>query len=325
MNDAGEGFSWLTLSMYTQQEDILLRDTGITTPRGAVLLGLDRQERRHLLVPVADDFAIDPFTGEALRLGEWTNTERADLPRRFLDLCCTSGRLGEVFASLVDDVLARITLAPNEAPTAIHAGLDDWQRLLNASTALGSEQARGLFGELLVLRELARTNAPHAVQCWTGPDSAAHDFTTPRGDIEVKTSSADGLDVTVSSLIQLDHIGPAPLVLVRVAVQASPQGESIDELVADLETMGCPPGALHQRLSMVGHTPHLPEAERFVLVGPLRGWLVGDDFPGLRRSEIPETRRDAISRVSYTISLAGAPGALSEAELTSWFSSVVSA
>lgn len=325
MSDSTEAYGWLSLSLYSHAEDMLLRGSGVLTPDGEVLFGLDRHEARHLLVPVPADHAIEPLTGEALRVGVWENNGHTGIPDRFLDLRCTSSQLADVFAVLADNVLGRIREIPNEAPSALLAALDEWQRLLHTSRGLGSDQARGLFGELVVLKELARTNAPKAVERWTGPDKELHDFTTTRGDIEVKTSASDGMSVIISSLIQLDRIGPAPLVLVRVAVQSSPQGQSIDELVEELVSMGCPSGPLARRLSTVGHVPGLEDAERFVQLVPLRGWLVGDDFPALRKSDIPPSRRDAISGVSYTVNLAAAPSELSQDELEAWFHTVVSA
>ena len=306
MTDAHQEFN-LALSQVwsTGKPAIVGRPLG---PHAAgLILAADAKGQRHILAPLAKEKAFEPQVWDNLRLTEATFRDN-----RYLDLVCTSDGLAHVFAALADQVVRRIEQEDRPASEALQSTLTEWRQLLKPAPALTEEQARGLFGELTVLRALAERSAGYALDAWTGPDMDVHDFTTPGGDIEVKTSKTEGLDITVSSLHQLDAPDGRPLVLARIHVESSPQGKNIGDMVDDLCRVGIVRDQLLEKLAAVRFILGSdPDANRFIVTTSPVVWAVDDIFPGLRSTDIPEARRAAIRRVSYSLDLVAAGGPLS--------------
>lgn len=280
--------------------------------QGQLLLGADTKGRRHVLAPIPEDYAYVPLKGAAIELTEWRHPESQE---RFLDLVCHSEPLGQVFSLLADNVVERIQRGQRRPHVAILASLDEWKRLLRPARELSEEAARGLYGELVVLKRLAERNPVFAVEAWTGPSRRVHDFTTPRGDLEVKTSARETREVEISSLGQLDRVGGVPLVLVRVHVASSPRGQSLGDMVEDLVAIGCLRAVLVEHLEAAGFLLGVDQDNhRFVALEQPLAWPVDDGFPGLRSSDLPPERGAAITRLSYTLDLVGAPGDLTAEE-----------
>ena len=318
MND-----SWITfgllLSRAREQAGRSLMILDDADGEGRLWLGADAGERRHLLAPIPTDFAFTPTKGAAIELTTWC--DRTD--QKFLDLVCEANALGKVFSRLVDDVRERMRTAEQAAHVAMLTALDDWKRLVRPARSLTEESARGLFGELLVAARLAKWNPHFAVESWTGPDGEAHDFTTSKGDLEVKTSKSSGQLVTISSLEQLDRTAGNPLVLIRQHVRAS---RNITNMVEELVALGCSEAAVGEKLAEAGFLLGVDEdAHRFVEVGDPLSWRVEDDFPGLRSQDLPSHRAAAITRVSYTLDLMGAPGAMDSGELDAFTGEMMTA
>ncbi|MDK9344314.1 PD-(D/E)XK motif protein [Propionibacterium freudenreichii] len=96
------------------------------------------------------------------------------------------------------------------------------------------------FGELWVLSLLAKQNPFFALDSWRGPRGDAHDFIAPRGQLEVKSSKREGLDVTISSLAQLDRAHRTSLGLVRLHSTPPLMDRAFDDMVEKLTGMGMP-------------------------------------------------------------------------------------
>lgn len=296
-----------TIAMVTRE---LVRDSADRP----ILLGADAKGYRHVLAPIPDEYALTPQSGDVIQLRDWRNDQDG---LRYLDLVCLSDPLANVFAALADDIVGRVATSQQAPHSAILSALDDWRRLLRPARALSEEASRGLFGELTVLGWLAERNPIYAVDRWTGPEPATHDFMTPHGDLEVKTSAQEGNAVTISSLTQLDQVGDAPLVLVRVQVESSPQGSNLAAMVDGLVAKGCLRAALVEKLEQAGFLLGVDADEhRFVTPSEPAAWLVSSDFPGLRSTDLPESRRAAITRVNYNLDLLGAEGLLGPKELS---------
>lgn len=314
MTDSGTEFALLRATLFggDGQALMLLKHIAGDTDSG-LQLGVDQHGRRHVLAAIPEDYALRPKSGESVTLDEW----RAPGGRgRFMDLVCGADPLRQVFAALADDIAERVNRQGLAPEAAILAALEDWHKLLRPAKSLSEEAARGLFGELTVLRWLAKHNPHFAADSWTGPDGATHDFSTGQGDIEVKTSSQEGLEVVISSLSQLDRVGDAPLVLVRVHVASAATGQNVAELVDDLVNAGCLRSVLVEKIGRAGMLLGVDADEhRFVVDSEPTAWEVDDDFPGLRSHDLPAERRAPITRVQYTLSLVGARQPLSAGSL----------
>lgn len=315
MSDAYSEFGLLLATVWgsTDAVEMVTSPATIDAAGQPVLFGADGHGHRHVMAPIPDTYAVTPQVGDAIELRDWTDHRSG---RRYLDLACLSDPLAHVFAALADNIVERVETQGTAPHSAILGALDDWRRLLRPARSVSEEAARGLFGELTVLSWLAAINSHYAVDRWTGPDSDIHDFMTPQGDLEVKTSSREGQSITVSSLTQLDDIGGSPLVVVRIQAETTPAGKNISELVDQLVLQGCLRAAIVEKLERAGFLLGIdPDNYRFVTSSEPVAWLVTPLFPGLRSSDLPHERRSAITRVSYTLDLVGAEGLLSKSSL----------
>lgn len=274
-----------------------------------LLFAVDQLSRRHLLVPVTEEFAFTEEIGESLCLREWRH------PRthcRYLDLVCTSDQFAEVFSSLVDDIIRRITPKTETPAAVVQTVLSEWRHLLHRSKAMSSDAARGLVGELEVLGWLARRNPHYALECWSGPSGAVHDFTAKHGDLEVKASVKEGMDIVISRLDQLDCTIEHDLFLVRLRVEESVNGLTIAEKVDQLVHDGLSRSSLVEQLARYGFLlGEDPDTTRYSVLSAM-AWQVTPKFPGLRSSDLPKERRDAITKVKYTLDLVSAPNPLGD-------------
>lgn len=317
MKKTHNAFGLLFASVFGREASrLVVRATEVDTPQGMIWWGLEPDGTRHLLVPISDSYAFSERLGGSLELSGIVDVPHP-LEGRYLDLHCADEALGDVFATLCDDALDRVEANPEEAPAILLNVLDEWRRLLSVPRAISEETARGLFGELCVLERLAKHNPLYAVETWTGPEGAAHDFATATGDLEVKTSTKETMEVTISSLHQLDPPPDGHLTLIRLQVTSSPTGLSISEMLDRLASMGCPKGQLVNKLASAGFLAGLDALDsRFqVFDESTRAWSVTPDFPGLRASDLPAHRRDAIGSVRYGVNLSSAPGAMSREQL----------
>ena len=315
MPSARETFGLLLASVYSAADPgvTFMEEVATNSSGERLFFAVDHLGNRHVLAPITDDFAYQEHKGSQIELTEWRHPHDGT---RFLDLVCRAEQLSYVFALMADSVQERIAVHDEASPLAIQQALHDWKELLRPARQLSREEALGLFGELTVLALLAEHNPAYAVECWTGSDKSRHDFTTLNGDLEVKTTTKEALEVTISSLSQLDSIEGAPLTLVRVHVIESPNGQNLEELVHQLATLGCPLGEIKSRLGKADFRIGVDgDKYRFSLASSPLWWSVTDSFPGLRKSDIPEGRRDAITRLSYTLSLLDAPGRLESTQV----------
>lgn len=309
MTDSHIDFSLLLGQVREFQDDRVYRC--VTSQEQGLCLGVDKQEHRHIMATVARDYAFREYQGDSLRLTEWWDGEV-----RFIDLECTETSLSQVFAGLADDVIRRVERGA-ESAQALLAALGEWRKLFRPFPAMTEEAARGLFGELYILKELARRNPFYAVESWVGPLGNRHDFETPNGDVEVKTSQREGLDVVISSLGQLDPPSVGDLWLVRIRVETNPHGRSLGEVVEELARCGVPREDLVPRIAEAGfHVDLDPDEHRFEVIGDPHAWMVDSEFPGLRSADIPESRLSAITSVKYTLDLVAATRAVSISEMT---------
>lgn len=293
-----------------------LHPLGIRVGAGEVCLGVDLTGTRHLLVPMGKGDRIREEPGKALTWNQRPLTVGGK-QTVFADLACTDAGLHKVFSGLVDDAIGRVQEEPEHALSSVEETLAEWRRLLAQSRPLSEERARGLYGELHVLEQLARIDAARAVEVWSGPEGAVQDFTSETGAVEVKTSMRDDCSVRISSLDQLDRTDLPFLVLSYVhVVEGSPHSDSLDRAIGRLLDLGVPRPPLLQKVVGYGHVYREGVNDRFRFsVQDERAFEVGDDFPGLRSDDIPACRARAVSGLSYDLSLVGAPGELATDQL----------
>ena len=289
---------------------LLTRPAEVAVDEGSVLLAVDNDALLHLLIPAGSARVPEDHRSQGVKMtARKLSTDTGDV--RYADLVCDVPRLNRTFEQLVEDIVTRLRATPTNPLITIVKALDEWRALLRtALEGILRDEIVGLIGELEVLGLLAGHNPLAALEGWVGPSGATHDFAGGGTHIEVKTtSSVSGVAVRISNLDQLDSSTSDSLWLAVVHVVESENAPTLDQRLEALVTLGVPREELFARVTKLGYVPGASEhiVSRFN-VRSTRWWRVGDDFPGLRRSELPPKATLAIDRVQYDLIL----GALDE-------------
>ena len=123
--------------------------------------------------------------------------------------------LDELFVKLCWDLMESSKDAADPLAQFI-AQYKKWQRLLQriGDGLLSSSVQKGLIGELLFLKERAKTDGMDAaLKAWVGPEGADQDFNFESFWAEVKSTTIAGNTVAISSLQQLDRTDAGILVV----------------------------------------------------------------------------------------------------------------
>jgi hypothetical protein len=111
----------------------------------------------------------------------------------------------------------------------------EWEELWKkGGDRLSKEQQRGLFAELIVLRNLLEHEGPMALSMWKGPEGGLHDFVLESGSIEVKAHGKLSRLISVSRLNQLEPLNDSILQLCCVGLSRSEFGMSLGDLVEEV-------------------------------------------------------------------------------------------
>lgn len=181
-----------------------------------------------------------------------------------LELRLTDPGAREIFGALAGDVTEAASRAATDkgAVDAWITRLRRWQRLLARlpNEGLGAEAQLGLYAELWTLREVLapQVGIPEAVDAWTGPEPALHDFQHERAAVEVKsTASAQHQKLQISSERQLDDTGASALYVVHLSLDARQGGgETLPDIVGSLRQAArgtLAEAGLEDRLELAGY------------------------------------------------------------------------
>ncbi|WP_028656624.1 PD-(D/E)XK motif protein [Nocardioides sp. J54] len=222
--------------------------------------------------------------------GKWT-----------LNLVLNDSTLSDIFITLVVDLAAKCTAATTErdAMTSLLAEVGDWQRLLRPrNDRLSEERLRGLIAELW----FGFASGHHGfdldivVASWDGPRGGYQDFRFPKPgpSYEVKALRASGDVVEISSEFQLEGEN---LRLAAVTLEESygPGAMNLPELVSSIQVGLKEPEArveFQRRFLEVGANLDDPwYRDQSYQATRLRVYDVKNDFPALRRADLPEALR----------------------------------
>lgn len=149
----------------------------------------------------------------------------------------------DLFSAMAEDVLGVFRALKDGSEQgllrAFLARIAAWQDFMERERedALGPEAEVGLFGELVMLRQLLASGLPstRVLESWQGPLDGIHDFVLGCGAIEVKSTIAPvGFFATIGSLEQLDESLVSPLFLARVRLPLHEHGKTLPELTEEV-------------------------------------------------------------------------------------------
>jgi hypothetical protein len=306
--------AWAVLGAAAASETtIRVEAAGVIVPDGEVLAGLDAHGGRHLLIPVPASVAFREDRRSAGVQIRRTVLEDAGIDLQFVDVVCLVPRLNDLFAEVAVDMLEALNLDPADPPASCHGILERWRELLEKPDPqlLGPQQLAGLFGELLLVKELVERNPANGVDAWMGPSGSQHDFARGELAIEVKTTTVrEGRVVGIHGTDQLERPSGGELFLSFVRLDVEAGGTSVPELIDSILELGVERRTFLDLLARGGYDASKAgeyEHPRFI-IRERRLYEVEGDFPRITASSfrmgvVPP----GVLRIRYDVDLTGEP------------------
>jgi hypothetical protein len=199
----------------------------------------------------------------------------------------------------------------SDSPSALAvtlAHLSRWKLFMAGSGGrhLSDEAIRGLFAELIFLKELIEAvGSARAVGAWLGPERSHQDFILGNTAVEIKSmSGAERSAVRISSEDQLET--PNDNLFLRIyrlsELADAPGALSLNGLISLIEARIDDSDALLEftrKLLAHAYAPLAEYDEPLFAVSEIRSYRAEDTFPRLVRSSLPS----GIMKVSYDIRL----------------------
>ena len=278
-------------------------------------LGLEMPSRNRMLILRVSENALEgqpnvpDSRGLTVRMAQRdTGDQEAEV-----ELILRDSQHRDIFDLLVRDLVEAAEGPQDEVAglTSFLARLSDWQELLRrlAPGGLSREAQQGLWGELWVLEEVVApvTGVGNALHFWRGPLGADQDFQTGAACIEVKTSTAHGLDhLTIASERQLDAPVDVALLLVVLSLDSRVgHGRTLPEMVRGARAAASQSGSLHllnDRLELCGYGVGDDGLYSDIGYGvrSFRALLVREGFPRI----VPGDLQPGVGGVRYSVSMA---------------------
>ena len=185
-----------------------------------------------------------------------------------------------------------------------------WQKLFAEpkNKKLSDDEVKGLIGELCVLKQIALPSYPEhtALSGWIGPLGSDRDFEMAEKWLEVKAVSLSKDTVSISSLDQLDIDSDGELCIVRIE-RASPDAIgsfSLNTLVKEIREglEDWDSGTIFDsRIASAKYNPSDPRSDDTYMLHEIEIYGVDQDFPRIRRSQMPV----GIANAKYELSITG--------------------
>jgi hypothetical protein len=215
----------------------------------------------------------------------------------------------EEFSILVESLVSAALDKPNEtlALRAQSIAFEQWVAFYRRRQGFTLSAARGLFGELLILRlrqEQKQYSWTEALESWKGPFGNPQDFIFgAKLAEEVKTVNTSAKRVKINGVEQLNFHGDLALTVLTVRDSAeSGSGETIAKVIERLrgELTPAQKELLKERLDLVGFDPESELAtSRFFEAVKIDTYSVAGGFPKIDEHALPE----AIDGVEYHLKI----------------------
>jgi hypothetical protein len=276
-----------------------------------LLVGVDSDGNRHLLIPVTEAADVETARGGAVRL-EARSLVMDGSEGAYADVVCSRPDLYDEFAVLAAEVASGVAADPTAPAQTAARVIEEWRELLRAVSipVLDRSALIGLFAELRVLERVLGADPGCRIDCWTGPNRGRHDFQSGGVVLDVKGSVARrGRPVVIHGIDQLEPPPDADLFVWWIHLEvAVGRGESLAALVERLLERAFDAAGLEQRLRRTGYDLDQPDGYATPLFTELEARLyrVDESFPALTRRHLVHGDLPArVTRVTYEIDLSG--------------------
>ena len=177
--------------------------------------------------------------------------------------------------------------------------LETWKHFFekNKSKSLSVEKQKGLFGELIYLRDFVfkQVDFSMAIESWKGPDRAYHDFEFRKIAVEIKTTSGkEHKKFMISSEKQLDmlELDNLYLGLFSLNVHFNEIGQTLTDLIDEcsnlLSEFAAAKYAFDLKLLKSGFLQeHKLEYNTRFSISSIDFFEIKDDFPKIIKNNLP--------------------------------------
>jgi hypothetical protein len=213
--------------------------------------------------------------------------------KEFLTLCA------ELYGATVQAIVE------DSALSALENAYRTWAKFFQPATKMSIESARGLFAELITIRDYGFPKYGHTttLESWRGPLGGHQDFVFAAEAVEVKSIHPDGTEVKISSEHQLNFDGPLELRICKVSDSETGEGLTLVDLVMQLSSLLDDKNkkTFVELVSEVGFSKDEPLCDSILFsdLGVLRINANSPGFPSIRVNDL----NPGVSKVSYSLSL----------------------
>lgn len=236
---------------------------------------------------------------------ECLSTMKKDYSIRFV---LHQNELEELFIKLCWDLISVSENATDPVLEIVNRYLR-WMKMLQKikEHEMGSSQIKGLMGELLYLEDLISSQDESVIYNWVGPEGADQDFIFNAGWSEVKAVGASAVEVSISSIQQLDRSDEGKLVvysLDKVPVNGK-HVHTLPQIISRIKSMiysDIVRDEFDCKLTKYGYLKkdkNLYE-DKFYRLSEHRVYRVDSNFPKITKSSIPVQIKNA----KYSLDLA---------------------
>ena len=278
--------------------EVNLKKISRATSFGPISIGRTKESQWCLLLPAEDDVRVPSQDLKNLnvsrRVYEFANSASTVLEVRLL-----KGDFLTQFVDLTVEIIRHVDNDPGSPDRNIEQAVENWNEMLARNRLSTMADEVGLFGELLLLRELVRRDPQQRSSAWQN-GTGVHDFSVNGHRLEVKTtSSPDSSSVHIYDLIQLADPPGADLHLAHVRITPDEDGETLTDVISWLEATVSDSDVFRETLKNRGWIESTMESP-YRLVA-LEIYAVKEGFPRLTPSNVDHP--GGVGSIEYSIDL----------------------
>lgn len=269
-----------------------------------VLLSKDEFGQFNLVIELPEDQPYVSIPVSKALPTQWEKLEGKHGLKTFLRVICIDARLIRTFQSLITEMMVNIYNSPVKNPVILEfvSVAAFWRAILfDQLRGYTLNEAKGLYGELYVLKKFAQIAPQKALKSWRGQENYRHDFLSSNA-LEVKTySSFNEPKVIVHGAYQLDPPQSHDLHLFALHVEENESGNTLIETVEQIARLGVPFDLILARMEM-SYSALADIQYRFV-TNEQKLFKVDCRFPGIRASCVGQDALQGVSNITYSLNL----------------------
>lgn len=212
---------------------------------------------------------------------------------KYLTIICDNSEFNETVLKFFCSIAFFYVLEKHHPDKAITLAYEHWKNVLTQLHQTDENTLTGLWGELFIINLLlgnSKIDEMCLIRNWTGPLSAANDFSLGNTAIEIKTTAKQSNIIEISSIDQLDAKQAWVVLLHVLHMPVKSGGITISSLVNNITSkLGSPASELfRERLGHIIDTANLSSHDSFSLLndGMPIAIKVDSTFPMLTRTNM---------------------------------------